>query len=299
MPSLPTDGFRARAIRSLLFTLMAAIFAGGAAAQTSDQAPEAILKAYDFLSDERDSPKIGRKLKEISGLALTTDGRLLAHGDEKAVLYELGYDGSAVKSWSLTDMKKPVSDDFEGVAVADNQIYLVTSSGRLYESLEGNDGEQVLYTVYTTGVGRDCEIEGLAYDTVRGHLLLLCKDSRKHEMEGKIGIYRWSVRSKALVSNAHEFLPLGLAAKTLSGRKFEPSGIEIDPTTGHYLIIAARQHTIVELAPDGQILATVILPEDHHPQAEGITIDSSGLLIIADEGGGKRARVSFYRRALR
>lgn len=298
MPPL-IQGFRAIVISSQLLTLIAAVLATAVAAQTANPAPAAILGAYDFVTGERESYKIGEKLREISGLALTTDGRLLAHGDERGVLYVLGFDGTAIKSWSLADMKKPVSDDFEGVAVAGDQIYLVTSSGRIYESREGIDGQQVLYTVYTTGLGRESEIEGLAYDTVREHLLLLCKDSRKPELEGKIGIYRWSVRSRALVPNAHEFLPLGPSVPSMSGEKFEPSGIEIDPTSGHYLIIAARQHTLMELASDGQILATRLLPRDRHPQAEGITINSSGLLIIADEGGDKAARLSFYRRSLK
>ena len=58
-----------------------------------------------------------------------------------------------MKEFQLADVGDPVADDFEGIAVAEGRIYLVTSAGRLYECREGADGASVLFQVYATGPG--------------------------------------------------------------------------------------------------------------------------------------------------
>ena len=82
------------------------------------------------------------RLNEISGLAITPDGRLLSVDDEVAVVYELNYDdGHMVKAFALG--KPVVKGDFEGIAVIDDLIYLTNSAGRVYISAEGADGQRV------------------------------------------------------------------------------------------------------------------------------------------------------------
>ena len=149
---------------------------------------ELSLASYSLAAETATHWKLPRRLAEISGLAMTMDNRLLAHNDEKGVIYEINYrQGSVVKAFQLADMATPVADDFEGIATVDDQVYLVTSAGRLYECGEGADGESVLFTSYATGVGRDCEIEGLAYDESRRVLVLMCKNPRK----GRLGRTSW------------------------------------------------------------------------------------------------------------
>ena len=78
-------------------------------------------------------------------------------------------------------------------------------------------------------------------------------------------------------------------------KKLRPSGIAVDPDTGNLVIVAARERSVFELAPDGQLISARVLPEaDRHRQAEGIEITSDGKLLIADEGGSKRARLAIY-----
>ena len=85
------------------------------------------------------------RLEEISGLSMTQDGRLLAHNDEHSIVYEINPDdGSITKSFQVGDQRKPLVDDFEGIAVSEEQVYLLTSTGRLYAFTEGADGESVL-----------------------------------------------------------------------------------------------------------------------------------------------------------
>ena len=253
------------------------------------------LESYDLKVETATHWKLPGRLEEISGLAMTLDNRLLAHNDEKGVIYEIDYrNGLIVKAFQLADIAAPVADDFEGIATVDDQVYLVTSSGRLYECSEGADGESVLFNIYATGVGRDCEIEGLAYDASLRALLLMCKDSRRADLKDQLAIYHWLTDEKRLSKNAHTVIPVIEFSRHIEGKKFQPSGIERHPVSGNYFVVAARQRAIVEITPGGQVIAAKQFPTQRHSQAEGITFAADGTLIIADEGAGKKARLTLY-----
>ncbi len=253
------------------------------------------LESYTLNEETATHWKLSEHLEEISGLAMTRDNRLLAHNDERGIIFEIDYqNGSIAKAFQLTDMKNPVASDFEGIATIDNQIYLVTSSGRLYECREGTTGESVLFNVYTTGIGRDCEIEGLAYDESKRALLLMCKDARSADMEGKLAVYHWSIDEKQLRKDAHTVIPVVEFSRHIKGKNFQPSGIERHPISGNYFIVAARQGAIAEITPGGQVVAVREFPAQWHRQAEGITFAADGTLIVSDEGAGKRARLTLY-----
>ena len=253
------------------------------------------LESYTLNKETATHMKLPAYLEEISGLAMTRDNRLLAHNDERGIIFEIDYqNGAIVKSFQLSDMKNPVASDFEGIATIDDQIYLVTSSGRLYECREGTAGESVLFNVYTTGVGRDCEIEGLAYDESKRVLLLMCKDARSADMEGQLAIYHWSIDEKQLSEDAHTIIPVAEFSQHIKGKNFQPSGIERHPISGNYFIVAARQGAIAEITPGGKVVAVREFPAQWHRQVEGITFAADGTLIVSDEGAGKRARLTLY-----
>ena len=258
-------------------------------------AGELSLESYTLNEETATHWKLPEYLEEISGLAMARDDRLLAHNDERGVIFEIDYqNGSIVKAFQLTDMKNPVASDFEGIATIDDQIYLVTSSGRLYECREGTAGESVLFNVYTTGVGRACEIEGLAYDESQQALLLMCKEARSADMEGKLAIYHWSIDEKQLKKDAHTVIPVVEFARHIKGKNFQPSGIERHPMSGNYFIVAARQGAIAEITPGGQVVAVREFPAQWHRQIEGITFAADGTLIVSDEGAGRKARLTLY-----
>ena len=253
------------------------------------------LESYGLKVETAKHWKLPRRLQEISGLAMTMDNRLLAHSDEKGVIYEIDYrNGVIVKAFQLADIANPVADDFEGIATVDDQVYLVTSSGRLYECSEGAAGESVLFNIYATGVGRDCEIEGLAYDASQRALLLMCKGSRRADLKEQLVIYHWSTDEKQLSEDAHTVIPVIEFSRHIGGKKFQPSGIERHPVSGNYFVVAAHQKAIAEITPGGQVVAAKQFPAKWHRQPEGITFAADGALIIADEGAGKKARLTLY-----
>ena len=247
------------------------------------------LDAYTLSEETLTRWRLPERLKEISGLA-TLDGRLFGHGDELGIIYEIDPShGRFVKAFALGEAT--VHDDFEGIAIAGDRFYLVASSGRLYESLEGADGERVLYNTYGTGIGRDCDVEGLAFEPADRSLLLLCKTPRP---DGFVRIHRWSLERRTLSENAPLLISVATLAAGIGGDSFHPSGIERHPDTGHYFVVAARESALAEVTPDGEVVSVRALPRRHR-QPEGIALLAKDVLALADEGARGRAHLTLYR----
>lgn len=260
----------------------------------------ASLEDYELRAGSATHWKLPRRLREISGLATTDDHRLLAHDDEVGVVFEIDYrDGSIVKEFQLADGRDPVADDFEGIAVAGGRIYMVTSAGRLYESREGGDGESVPYRMFATGVGRVCEIEGLAYDPDGRELLLMCKEARSELLRGRLAMYRWSIDEKRVSADSPTIVPVGDFARRIASNRYRPSGIERHPVSGNFFVVAAGQVAIAEVTPAGDVLAAKRFTAGWHRQIEGIAFAADGALIVADEGGSGRAILTVYPRRAR
>jgi hypothetical protein len=144
-----------------------------------------------------------------------------------------------------------------------------------------------------TGIGKICEIEGLVASPSGDALYFACKGSPKGGNRDFLQIIVWSPATAALVDSIQ--LPLSPITSALHVDHFNPSGIAIDPVTGHFIIVAARQKSLLELAADGQLVAVRRLRmPNRHRQAEGIELTVDGRLLIADEGGDKKARLAIY-----
>lgn len=257
-------------------------------------ADDSFLNRVDFAHKHAEVWKLPHRLREISGLAVTADGRVLTHEDNKGIVFEIDpSDGDIIKSFALGN--PATKGDFEGIAVAGGKVYLVTSDGVIYEAPEGKDGTHVPYNRYETGIGRHCEVEGLAFDAAADDLLIPCKTIRDKAFDGDFVLYRWSLATRAVPMRPSLVVPLDTLFADEGGRKsFRPSGIEIVPNSGNYLIVASLNHLIVEMTPAGVLEATVKLDHHDHPQAEGITIAPGPMLLISDEGGKHRGRLSVY-----
>ena len=241
--------------------------------------------------------KLPKRLKEISGLALTPDDRLFAVDDERAVIYEIDYlQGKTIKAFALGS---PITRaDFEGIAYLDGVIYLVTSSGLIYVTTEGDDGDRVEFDVYQTGLGRICEIEGLAQDAQSNTLLMACKKSRRKENGGRFSIFVWSASAHRVLHDREIAIPEDEIAERIGKRHVRPSAIVVHPGTANIYGVAGPQRAIFQLKPNGELIDAIILPlADRHRQPEGIEITRDGNLLIADEGGKKKSRLGVYGRS--
>ena len=263
---------------------------GASACGKSPSSPErAGLQATDAVRWN-----LPKRLNEISGLALSADDRLFAHDDERAVIYEIDWhDGRIVKAFALGE--PTVADDFEGIAIADRDFYLVTSDGILYRATEGSDGAHVPYQRIDTGSGRRCEIEGLAYDRPRNVLLLGCKTPRETELKDRVSVFAWSPERRAIDEKASFSVPEWPFTTPLGTPQFDPSSVEVSRDGSRLYLLAGRQHALAEVEPNGNVVAVTRLSAKRHRQPEGLAIGPAGELIIADEAGGGRATLAIYR----
>ncbi len=235
------------------------------------------------------------RLAEISALALTADERLLAVDDERGIIYQLDFvDGSLVKAFALG---KPVlRKDFEGLTVVGDFVFLLTSDGTLYQTVEGADGERVSYRKLKTKLDDECEFEGLAHDRSGERLLLLCKKLKKKADIEMLSIFPWIIESEEIDFDGRIELPIRDISMRLRVRHLHPSGLAVSPDDGSLIVVAAREFAVIHLDADGTLRDAILLPqEQRHPQAEGIEISERGELIIADEGRNGRARLTVYR----
>jgi uncharacterized protein YjiK len=237
---------------------------------------------------------LGRDLSEISGLALTADGRLLAHGDEEGEVSEIDYRrGLVVKRFSLGT--QPVHADFEGITVANDVVYLLASNGKLYEFQEGSSGQQVAYRVHDTGLKHECEFEGVAFDPKLNALLLLCKNVRtKGALQDSLVIYRWSLTGGSGAPPSRLTMPLAQIIGANGWKGLHPSDITIDPVSGDYVLVAAEERALIDITPTGKLVFARPLPASLE-HTEGVAITPDGLLILSDEAGHHPAEISLYR----
>ena len=252
-----------------------------------------ILGRYSFGGERRLQWGLPNRLKEISGLAVTSTDRLFTHNDERAVIYEIDVAGQLIaKAFALGD--PVIRGDFEGLFVLEDRFFLVTSDGVLFESVEGDDEERLDYNMYVTGAGRLCEVEGLAANVERTRLLLVCKTPRARELRSWVTLLPWSIEARRLVPEEAVRIPLESFTDRVKGKEFSPSGLSQAPGSDHFLLVAARQNAIAEISLDGRLLDITSLDKGRHQQTEGIAFLSDGTLILADEGTGRRGRLTFY-----
>lgn len=275
---------------------LAALILGACApaGQTQAQAQTGAEGPSLFRAEPAQQWRLPAQLREISGMAATSDGRIFAHDDERAVIYELDVAaGAIIKTFVLGD---PVeTGDFEGLAITpDGAFHMITSRGAVYSFREGADGAVVPFTRANTQLRDVCEIEGLAYFAAEDSLIIACKENKPREMRDTISLYAWRPGADA---PAQAWLNLPQAALTAAAgvRRFRPSSIEFDPRSGRLLLLSARDGALVELSRDGEVLAARAL-SPAHIQAEAVGVTPEGALLIGDEGGDGAALLSLYGR---
>lgn len=290
---MPASDAFSRGLRAAGLAL--AIAACGAPAPVEGAARPA-LQASLFGAEPAGQAPLPNPLREISGLAVTADGRLLGHNDERAVVRQIDpASGAITKSFALGD--PVVKGDFEGMAIADTgDFYLITSTGTLYRFREGADGQTVPFTTADTGLADDCEIEGLAFRRAPASLIVACKAMLARSMRKTVAFYSWSLEAGALDPAPWRTFPEDALGRAAGVEKFHPSSVDIDRATGRLVVLAARESAMVELGSDGAILAGRRLGAGH-AQAEGAAILPDGALVIADEATeGAGAHITRYPR---
>ncbi|HXF99663.1 MAG TPA: SdiA-regulated domain-containing protein [Bacteroidota bacterium] len=294
--SEPVNTSRVNGVKQLaLLLLLPLLIAGhqGKTGKLSDAQLQPALNRYDLSAPPKTRFRLPSRLGEASGLAMTADGRLFAHDDERAAIYQLDFvNGRIIKQFSLG--RFGVRADLEGLAIKDRMFYLVESNGTIYEFPEGNDGDRVEFRTYRTGLSARYDIEGLCYDPETDCLLLACKGYPGDGLHGVKAVYAFSLASKRLDPKPRFLIALDRVTSKSHKHEFNPSGIERHPISGRFFVIAAQGYTIIELSREGRILAQQIINRKYNPQPEGITFTTNGTLILCNDGQGSSGSLTVY-----
>jgi uncharacterized protein YjiK len=269
-------------------------FGLGACANAQSR-PSGGLRHYDLAAAPSSRIELPGVLAEVSGIAYTKDGRLLAQGDESAVIYQIDFPGGrVVKRFAIGDAGGPLLGDFEDIQVVGDRVFLVSSEGQLVEAKEGADGATVPVVSRTRGLRGACEVEGLSWDEASSSMLLLCKEAK-----GKHGKDHVVILAVDPATGEFEREPRILVSQAELGRvtgakRFSGSAMVRNPGTGTLILLAGPQRTFAEIDSSGNVLGGGRLMERYHRQPEGIAIAPDHTLLISDEAAGARATITGY-----
>ena len=230
-------------------------------------------------------------LREISGVALLRDGRVVAHNDERGRVFVIDPMRGVIQKWF--SLEGNIAADFEAIAVSGDDLFLLTSNGRIYQFREGDDRANVPYTMIDTKLGGDCEFESLEIEPASGAFLLACKRIDKRSERNQLRIYRWQRQDGGEAAVSILNVPLGDAIGANDWKTLSPSDITIDPRTGNYILITGPEKALIEITPSGDVVRSLPLPGNPQ-QPEGVAITRDGILMITDESVSRPADITLY-----
>ncbi|SER31592.1 SdiA-regulated domain-containing protein [Neolewinella agarilytica] len=257
-----------------------------------------------------------KELAEISGLSLAGQkvNELLAIQDESGKVFRLSARTGKMIS-SITFWK---DGDYEGVEAVGDDIWVLKSTGTLYQVMNiGLPSQQV--EKYNTALTGDNDVEGLTYDPTQNRLLLACKKDASNDGNSKNGRYIFSfdlatktLAEKPVYAIEREAVQNYLLSceKSTSHKKLcdfflardefdlAPSAIAIHPITGQLYITSSVGKVLMVLNTNGTIDGLYKLEKDFFPQPEGLAFDPDGTLYISTEAK-KKAPARIYRLAYR
>ena len=274
-------------VLTALAVALAPVTAGGLVAQES---PPGVLPSGPLPPPV--FHRLSNSVKELSGLAISEDGRLFGHDDERGRISE--FDPESGDIIHVFDLDGKPRGDFEGLAIRGQDFYLITSAGTLVAFRHPGDDGEAEFTQTKTGLRRVCEIEGLTnHPQLDAHLLIACKKLPGRRNRGRVVVYAWDIAGDSLLSEPYVDLESDDLADGDDSDAVLPSGIDIT-SEGTVLIVAASGPTLLELSPSGELLRRIPLSSRAHRQPESVVYWPSGRLTIGDEGNGRRARLTHY-----
>ena len=272
----------------------------------SAESPASALSRYHLTAAPAWRVSLPQELREISGLAVTSDGRVFAHGDEEGRVFEIEpRTGDVVKSFSLKpagntpDLGKKsrngsVAGDFEDMAIVGTSFFLVTSNGVLVEFAEGSDNQAVPFTAHETGLADVCEVEGLAHDPGSQSLLLLCKEMKDKSARDRVQVWAWSLKDQRLGAEPRLTIAGGDLRSKTGAKAFNGSALALIPGSGSIALVAGPQQVFAEITTTGSVVSGGALDRPSLTQPEGMAFLQDGTLLVSTEAGKGEAALAGY-----
>jgi uncharacterized protein YjiK len=232
------------------------------------------------------------ELREISGLVLAPNGRIFTHDDEVSRIYVIDpRRGILLKRFTIGT---GIRGDFESIAMAGNDIYLLESDGVLYQFQEGDDGAGVPYSVVDLHLKKQCEFESMVYQADSDWLVMPCKNAKDKTLKDNLVIYRWKLNGPQSARLSMITIPFAQLRGSNKWKSLHPSDITIDPTSGNFVMMASHEKAIIEMTRAGDLVRAEPLPERHN-QPEGVAITKDSILMVSDEATKSPAAITLYR----
>jgi len=234
----------------------------------SQEKSGSLLNEYNF--EGATLFKLNKSLKEVSGLALLNDKELVTHNDEEGIVYTL-----KITNFEMTGKLKigdeKVQKDFEGIAFVNNSVYMVTSNGVILRFNHLTKNESADFEMFKTSLKIENDVEGLCYDKTTNSLLLACKNEPGMGNANSRAIYTFNLKKMSLERSPRFVISLKELMQKFGFKDFAPSGIEKNPVNGNIFVLSSNPPSVIELNPQGKILAATRLNPKVNPQPEGIT----------------------------
>ena len=300
---------------------------GKPASKTTSSDPDSIKSneilttpgyTFPYRLDQPDETfKLTNSLQEISGLGISDSGDFLyAVQDEQGYIFKL-YKKSAEVVEKIRFHK---NGDYEGVEVVKDEIYVVKSTGTIYQVTNPGMEDQKL-TKFNDFLGRENDVEGLAYDKKNNRLLVACKGVPStgesfETIRHKKVIYSFDLSTNTLIKEPVYTIQLDDIRKYLEQNKtlkkyeklveffsggkenltFNPSAIAVHPLTGNIYVTSSSGKVLIVLTEAGKIIYIEKLDKDVHLQPEGLVFEKDGTLYISNEGRGAKSRIHRFNR---
>ncbi len=218
--------------------------------------------------------RLPAELREVSGLTVLDDEHVLTMTDESARVYVIDITTGEVADFFVP--VKPIKEDFEGIELLGDELFLITSKGQLFHFVGSDSGFE--HHAVATGLRDTCEIEGLAVD--EQELLIACKTNYDPADAGELLLFRFFPATRRLEPLFDVPVAGTFNLSAIATRKDK------------IYLLAARQKALIVLSRDGSIERLIELKG--HPQAEGIAVMPDGRLVIADEGNKRGGKLTVY-----
>jgi uncharacterized protein YjiK len=283
-------------LSSSMYRFPALLLALGLVACANAQSrPAGGLRQYDLAGAPSSRVELPADLAEVSGIAYTEDGRLLAQGDERAVIYQIDLPtGRVVKRFAIGDAAGPLAGDFEDIQVVGDRVFLVTSEGQLVEAKEGANGSTMPVLRRTRGLKGACEVEGLSWDRVTFSMLLLCKETRGKRGKDQVVILAVNPQTGDFEREPRIMVSQSELERVTGEERFSGSAMVRHPRSGNLILVAGPQRVFAEIDAKGNVLGGGRLGERRHRQPEGLAIAPDLTLLISDEAAGRAATITGY-----
>jgi len=232
--------------------------------------------------------KLDLRIKEISGVVWDNHkDEFIAHNDEKGTIFYLDKNNAGiVREFQFSTSK----GDYEDIAIAKDNVYVLRSDGMLYRIVTDSSGKQKSFDLGKIELPGPVDFETLYYDQDRNALIMMCKNCASDDKK-VVSAYAYYPDSIGFVTKPVFSIDVAKVHE-LSPRKtsrFQPSAARIHPVLKKIFILSSASNQLVITDTDGNVEGVYMLAKKLFPQPEGLTFKTNGEMFISNEALSEKA----------